>query len=124
MRIIKQKKGKFKIPVIKDKFDNIVAIGNRRRIDDMNLSKFEETEMENAVFETRIKFNNTYYSGYSNYVWFESDTGMVLLMQNRGVIKLIKLVSKQKVMVDSYGYFHVRFTYGKSKHRFHINPVE
>jgi len=124
VKIIKVRKTKAKIPVIKDPLGRIVAIGNRERADNMDLSQFEETEIENAIFEARVRFDKKHFTGYSTYVWFETDCGMLLLMQNRGVLKLVRLICERKATVDPSGFIILKFTYSKSSYRHYINPVE
>jgi len=101
-----------------------VGVSKFGRSDGLDISGMLEDRIENGIFEAKLRFTKTYYTGYSNYVFFETEKGLLLLMQNRGVLKLLQMLCEKKLDVDSNGFIATKFKFSKSTYRYYIYPVK
>jgi len=101
-----------------------VGVSKFGRSDGFDISGMLEDRIENGIFEAKLRFTKTYYTGYSNYVFFETENGLLLLMQNRGVLTLLQLLCEKKLDVDPHGFISTKFTFCQSTYRFYIKPVK
>ena len=127
MKILKTRKKSFKLPILKDPHNGeIIAMGEclNKQITYNNKNLFVADAIENIVFETSLKFEESYYSGYSIYVLFVTEDDMIFPMSNRGAIKLIRMICDKSVKVAPDGSIRGKFTFGKRKHMYYIYPIE